>query len=213
MKLNPMITTEHISDEKYIFVPLGSTKNQGYSESAWSSFMCQLFKDKTGVSVSVNMLRSSFITFFYGSENVNLRESIASGMRHSVHEVQKTYDRRYFSNQKIIILFFTHVNILTGFEKKRKAVDFCGTNTMHYLGENDESVSNVPKNMKQGPTKEQKFDDNEPHSNPPKQGDIVAVPFKNEDTQQLEFWLGKCLQVNTDDSTLLLGWFEKTGEN
>ena len=57
--------------------------------------MCQLFKDKTGVSISVNMLYSSFVTFFYGSdasENVNLREFIASGMRHSVYETQKTYD-------------------------------------------------------------------------------------------------------------------------
>jgi hypothetical protein len=96
-KLNPMITQEHMVDEKFLFVPPGRSKQQGYTESAWSQMMCQLFLEKTGISVTINTLRSSFITYFYGSdasENVNLRESMANGMRHSVQEAQKTYDRR-----------------------------------------------------------------------------------------------------------------------
>lgn len=96
-KSNPMVTQEHIVDEKYLFVPPGNTKQQCFAESAWSAMVCKLFKEKTGMHISINALRSSFITYFYGSEaaeNVNLRESMASGMRHSVAEAQRTYDRR-----------------------------------------------------------------------------------------------------------------------
>jgi hypothetical protein len=85
---------------------------------------------------------------------------------------------------------------------------------MSYLQqEKQEQEPPASKSIKQGPTKEQKFDDNEPHNNPPKQGDIVAVPFKDKDTEQPDFWLGKCLRVNTDDSTVMLGWFEKLENN
>lgn len=75
-----------------------------------------------------------------------------------------------------------------------------------------------PKIVKQGPTSQHLYDDNEPHCHPPALGDIVAVPFvdKNmvdmdgmdEDDKQ-DFWLGKCLRVITEDSTVLLGWFQK----
>jgi hypothetical protein len=104
-KLNPMITREHIADEKYLFVAPGKSKQQMFSDSAWSGMVCKIFLEKTGVRVSINTLRSSFITYFYGSEessDLSLRESIANGMRHSIHEAQRTYDRRslfmkYFS--------------------------------------------------------------------------------------------------------------------
>lgn len=94
---NPMVSRDQVVDESFLFIPPGSTKNQGYSESAWSSMVVSMFKEKTGMNISINSLRSSFLTYFYGSEaseNLNLRESIASGMRHSISEAQKTYDRR-----------------------------------------------------------------------------------------------------------------------
>lgn len=97
-KVNPMVTPEHMQqDEKYLFLPPGKHRQQCYSESAWSFMVCQLFKEKTGMAVSINVLRSSFITYFYGSEasdNLSLRESMANGMRHSMAEAQRTYDRR-----------------------------------------------------------------------------------------------------------------------
>jgi hypothetical protein len=114
-QVNPMITTTHMVDEKYLFIPPGRTKDQFYSESSWSSMICALFKEHTGMSVSINVLRSSFITYFYGSEaseNLNLKESMASSMRHSVSEAQKTYDRRYnylkFANSTKYLRFYCH---------------------------------------------------------------------------------------------------------
>jgi hypothetical protein len=93
----------------------------------------------------------------------------------------------------------------TSFEKKRKAVDWCGNNTMKWLQE-DDKVINIPdpKHMKTGPTPEKQYDENEPHTTKPNIGDVVAVPFKDGESK---FWLGKCLRV--EDSTLLLGWLEE----
>jgi hypothetical protein len=89
-------------------------------------------------------------------------------------------------------------------------VDWCGTNTMKWLqGENESALPPPPKVMKEGPTAEKKYDDNEPHCHPPNLGDVVAVPFVDNDTEEPSFWLGKCLRVNMEDSTLLLGWFQE----
>ena len=111
-------------------------------------------------------------------------------------------------------LKYTLSNILllnrTGFEKKRKAVDWCGTNTMKWLqGENESALPPPPKAIKKGPTMDKKYDDNEPHCHPPNLGDVVAVPFMDNDIEESSFWLGKCLRVNVEDSTLLLGWFQE----
>jgi len=85
-------------DEHYLFVLSTKSKQQHFSESGWSQMICSLFKEKTGMAISINSLRSSFVTYFYSSEvsdSQGLRESIASGMRHSIAEAKKTYDRRY----------------------------------------------------------------------------------------------------------------------
>jgi hypothetical protein len=174
----------------------GKSKNQGYTESAWSSMMCNIFKEKTGMNISINCLRSSFITYFYDSDdsaNLTLRESIAHGMRHSIVEAQKTYDKR------------------TRQEKKRKGVDWCGNNTMKYLGE-DFVPAPPTKVIKKRPTKDQSYNDSEPHSHIPSINDVVAVSFKN-DADEPTFWLGKCLRVNTENNTLLLGWFQEIESN
>ena len=84
-------------DDKYLFVCSPNSRVQNFSDTAWSNMICTLFKERTGISISVNNLRSSFITYFYDSEdsaNLNLRESIATGMRHSIAEAKRTYDRR-----------------------------------------------------------------------------------------------------------------------
>lgn len=86
-----------LQDEKFLFVPSSKSTEQHFTDSGWSQMMCNLFKSKTGMSISINSLRSSFVTYFYSSEasdSPGLRESIASGMRHSITEAKKTYDRR-----------------------------------------------------------------------------------------------------------------------
>jgi hypothetical protein len=109
---------------------------------------------------------------------------------------------------QFFILFFR-----TGYEKKRKAVAWCGNNTMKWLqGENEEALPSEPKIIKTGPTPDRQFDDNEPHTMPPGIGDVVAVPFRDKETKKPSFWLGKCLRVNQEDSTVLLGWFQQVGE-
>lgn len=96
-------------------------------------------------------------------------------------------------------------------EKKRKAVEWCGTNTMKYLKGEDERdmLPPPPKAIKTGPTSNLKYDDNEPHTLPPEMGDVVAVPFRDSSSNEPQFWLGKCLRVNSEDSTVLLGWFQE----
>ena len=210
---------EHeVVDDNFLFIPPGKSKNQAFTESAWSAMMCKLFKDKTGISVTINTLRSSFITYFYSSEasdNISLRESMASGMRHSIQEAQRTYDRRYGILPQVILLLCVKSFIppsRTSHEKKRKAVNWCGNNTMRWLSGEEAPVPPEPKAMRTGPTSQHDYDDNEPHSYQPNLNDMVAVPYKKEDSTN-DFWLGKCLRINSEDSTLLLGWFEKVGDN
>ena len=107
------------------------------------------------------------------------------------------------------------INILfrTVFERKRKGVDWCGNNTMKCL-QGDQYEGNVvepePKLIKSGPTPEQTYDDNEPHTVVPTVGDIVAVPFIDLDGKS-SFWLGKCLRFN--EGTVLVGWLELVNGN
>ena len=186
-------------DENYLFVPSSKCATQCYPESSWSAMVCNLFRGKTGMNVTINILRSSFITYFYSSdasENLSLCESIANGMRHSISEAKRTYDRR------------------TSHEKKRKAVDWCGNTTTKWLtGDQMESISLLPTSKKlvlPGPTPSLTFDDSEPFTIPPVVGDIVAVPFNTADGTK-DFWLGKCLRIGS--SNIILGWLEPTDKN
>ena len=86
---------------------------------------------------------------------------------------------------------------------------------MRWLGGDDQEgflPPPSPKAIKTGPTSQHKYDDNEPYCSPPSLGDVVAVPFLD-DGNRPDFWLGKCLRVNTEDSTILLGWFQQVEPN
>ena len=90
-------------------------------------------------------------------------------------------------------------------------MDYCGNNTMKWLtgdGIEDDLLPPEPKQVKLGPTADRQYDDNEPHTVPPAVGDVVAVPFKDKDHNSDSFWLGKCLRVSAEASTVLLGWFQ-----
>lgn len=80
------------------------------------------------------------------------------------------------------------------------------------LGE-EAGILPPPKAVKIGPTPNKKYDDNEPYCQPPDIGDVVAVPFNDNDTNKANFWLGKCLRVNSEDCTVLLGWFQEISKN
>ena len=70
-------------DEQFVFLSCKS-REQYYSDSSWSTMICNIFKQKTGMNISINMLRSSFVTYFYSSnasDSQCKRESVASGMR------------------------------------------------------------------------------------------------------------------------------------
>lgn len=191
------LDSQELQDQEYLFVPSTKSKQQCFSESGWSQLVCTIFKEKTGMAISINSLRSSFVTYFYSSDasdSLGLRESIASGMRHSIAEAKKTYDRR------------------TDFEKKRKAVEYCGNNTMQSLkGENEQILlPPEPKVMKMGPAGKT-YDDNTPHTHPLHIGDVVAVPHVGDD-EKPNFWLGKCLRIETE-STVMLGWLKPTDQD
>lgn len=95
----------------------------------------------------------------------------------------------------------------TGYEKKRKAVEWCGKNAQSWLKNDTHEDSKQPQEkpvIRTGPTPEKRFDDLKPHTEPPLVGDIVAVPFFDNCKQ---FWLGKVIRVN--ESTILLGWLQR----
>jgi hypothetical protein len=80
---------------------------------------------------------------------------------------------------------------------------------MKWLQADEEIEQPAPKAIKTGPTPNLKYDDNEPHCHLPNIGEVVAVPFTNNEKSAPDFWLGKCLRVNQEDGTLLLGWFQE----
>ena len=89
-----------VASHRYVFV---SRKGEPFSSAYFSTFLAKRLYKMTGQHVSANGLRSSFITYFYGSgasANQQLRESVAQVMRHSVNEAERTYDRRNDGQKK-----------------------------------------------------------------------------------------------------------------
>jgi hypothetical protein len=182
---------ENDQDQNYLFVPSSKSENPFYSDSTWSQYVTTIFREKSGMGITINMLRSAFVTHFYNTEdsdNLGLRESIASGMRHSVARAKSTYDKR------------------TAFEKKRRAVDYCGQSVSKFL-KGDSAGSQPEVSMKKGPGNKV-YNDNVPFIVSPEVGDVVAVPFWNENKQK-EFWLGKVLRKTGETNTVLLAWLEQ----
>ncbi|KAK3736624.1 hypothetical protein QZH41_018295 [Actinostola sp. cb2023] len=72
-----------------------------FSASAFTKHLKQLFFHLGGTQISINCLRSSFVTYAYSKEECSdsLKDSIASALRHTVKQSQATYDRRT-ANQK-----------------------------------------------------------------------------------------------------------------
>jgi hypothetical protein len=52
---------------------------------------------------------------------------------------------------------------------------------MKWLQQDEDKAIHIPdpKHIKTGPTPEKQYDENEPHTNKPNIGDVVAVPFKD----------------------------------
>ena len=67
-----------------------------------------------------------------------------------------------------------------------------------------------PKVIKTGPAGKT-YDDNAPHTHPLRIGDVVVVPHIG-DNEKPDFWLGKCLRIETD-STIMLGWLKPTDQD
>jgi hypothetical protein len=91
---------------RFIFVTKhGKPFGQAYFSEYLAHPLCKL----TGQSVGANILRSSFISYFYGAESSEsdkgsasyaMRESVAKAMRHSASQAEKTYDRRTVMEKK-----------------------------------------------------------------------------------------------------------------
>lgn len=79
--------------------------HEPFQEAYFGRYLTNLLERETGVRCNFNLIRSSFITFFYdradASKDTALRESIAQTMRHSTHEAERTYDRRRPQKKKM----------------------------------------------------------------------------------------------------------------
>lgn len=77
----------------FVFVTRHGTP---FTASYFSDFLSSLLFHHTGQRVATNILRSSFVTHFYSSDEAQdpvMRESVATVMRHSVDQALRVYDR------------------------------------------------------------------------------------------------------------------------
>jgi hypothetical protein len=84
----------------FVFVARQGTP---FTANYFSDFLSTLLHRHTGQRVATNILRSSFVTHFYGTDdaqNPAIRESVASVMRHTVDQALRVYDRRSSAAKK-----------------------------------------------------------------------------------------------------------------
>ncbi len=84
----------------YVFM---TRQGQCFTASYFSDFLSTLLSRHTGQKVATNILRSSFVTHFYGTDDAKdpaMRESVANVMRHSVDQALRVYDRRSSASKK-----------------------------------------------------------------------------------------------------------------
>lgn len=80
-----------------------SRSGKPFSESNFSAYLATLIHRHTGKRVGTNLLRSSIITEFYGSDasaDPALQASLANVMRHSPKVAKRIYDRSTSSEKK-----------------------------------------------------------------------------------------------------------------
>jgi hypothetical protein len=93
-----LLGTQHKHD--FVFVARQGTP---FTANYFSDFLSTLLHRHTGQRVATNILRSSFVTHFYGTEDAQnpvIRESVASVMRHTVDQALRVYDRRSSAAKK-----------------------------------------------------------------------------------------------------------------
>ena len=74
-----------------------------FAANYFSDFLSTLLFRHTGQRVATNILRSSFVTHFYSSDEAQdpvMHESVATVMRHSVDQALRVYDRRSTASNK-----------------------------------------------------------------------------------------------------------------
>ena len=74
-----------------------------FAANYFSDFLSTLLFRHTGQRVATNILRSSFVTHFYSSDEAQdpvMHESVATVMRHSVDQALRVYDRRSTASKK-----------------------------------------------------------------------------------------------------------------
>jgi hypothetical protein len=84
----------------FVFVARQGTP---FTANYFSDFLSTLLHRHTGQRIATNILRSSFVTHFYGTDdaqNPAMRESVASVMRHTVDQALRVYDQRSSATKK-----------------------------------------------------------------------------------------------------------------
>lgn len=97
----PLLVASKSKDQHdFVFVTRHGTS---FTANYFSDFLSTLLFRHTGQRVATNILRSSFVTHFYSSDEAQdpvLRESVATVMRHSVDQALRVYDRRSTASKK-----------------------------------------------------------------------------------------------------------------
>lgn len=105
-KYRPLLVSSSSSSKQkknkhdFLFVTRHGTP---FTANYFSDFLSTLLFRHTGQRVATNILRSSFVTHFYSSDEAQdpvLRESVATVLRHSVDQALRVYDRRSSASKK-----------------------------------------------------------------------------------------------------------------
>jgi len=83
-------------------VSFQNVHGEPYSGPSFTKRLQRLFDRLTGRQVSINVLRSSFLTWAYSQRECddNMKDSLAAALRHSREQAQTTYDRRTANERK-----------------------------------------------------------------------------------------------------------------
>ncbi|KAK2554284.1 hypothetical protein P5673_011116 [Acropora cervicornis] len=193
-QVSPMLTfsLSFFFDCLFMFCFFVSPQNKNgdmYTAAAFSAHMKSVLFGLTGKLASVNVLRSSFITWAYGKEDCTdaMKNSLAAALRHSRDQAQRTYDRR------------------TANEKKNMAVGLARRCARGQLDSDSDRQTEDEQ--------EEEEDQDTPSSNAAsiKPGQLVGLVDDSSTSTQPRVWIGQVQSVANREASLL--WYKKVAAN
>ena len=199
------------------------------NSARWSQLISSTFLRRSNVTVSVNTLRSSFVTHLLSEERLDglderMKEQFADAMRHSTTHVSRHTPQYKYTCIEHVCLSVQQKRTYdrrTTNERVGKAVDLMGRVTATQLQEDsfspEESHGDDSNDETTGVAASSSSSSSSPpshhrHSLPYREGDIVAVVDEHSTRKKPVFILGKVLQLLKRRQALLAHLAPQQGE-